>query len=74
MRVGDRTDFDKVTLDITTDGTIAPETALYEASKILVDHFSLFFNALAPKEEKKAEEKKPVKKAEKKKPAKKAKK
>lgn len=53
MRVGDRTDFDKVTLDITTDGTITPELAFYEASKILVDHFSLFSNALEPKEEKK---------------------
>jgi len=50
MRVGDRTDFDKVILDITTDGTITPEDALFESSKILVDHFSLFVNTLAPKE------------------------
>ncbi len=79
MRVGERTDFDKITLDITTDGTVTPEHALFEASKILVDHFSLFSNSLAPKEaapvkvipDKK--EKKAAKKAEKK-PTKKAKK
>ncbi len=75
MRVGDRTDFDKVTLDVTTDGTITPEYALFEASKILVDHFSLFVNSLAPKEAAKpAEEKKAEKKKTTKKPAKKAKK
>jgi len=82
MRVGDRTDFDKVSLDVKTDGTITPEYALFEASKILVDHFSLFVNDLAPKEvvkpvvekkaaEKKTEKKKPAKKV---KPAKKTKK
>jgi DNA-directed RNA polymerase subunit alpha len=53
MRVGDRTDFDKVTLDIITDGTITSEEALFEASKILVEHFSLFVNTLEPKETKK---------------------
>jgi len=80
MRVGERTDFDKVTLDITTDGTITPEHALFEASKILVDHFSLFANSLAPKEPAPAKAKKEPASAkatagkEKKKPAKKAKK
>jgi DNA-directed RNA polymerase subunit alpha len=52
MRVGDRTDFDKVTLDITTDGTITPADALYQTSKILVEHFSLFAGSLEPKEPK----------------------
>jgi DNA-directed RNA polymerase subunit alpha len=64
MRVGDRTDFDKVILDITTDGTITPEEALYESAKILVDHFSLFVNTLEPKESKAKENK--VKEVEKK--------
>jgi len=42
MRVGERTDFDRLYLDIKTDGTITPEEALLEASDILVKHFSLF--------------------------------
>ncbi len=42
MRVGERTDFDKLFLEIETDGTISPETAFSQASKILVEHFSMF--------------------------------
>jgi len=56
MRVGERTDFDRLYLDIVTDGTITPEEAFWQSSKILVDHFSLFIET--PKEEKKPEEKK----------------
>lgn len=41
VRVGRRTDFDKLILEIETDGTIIPEDALLEASEILVKHFSL---------------------------------
>lgn len=41
MRVGKRTDFDKLILEIETDGTIASEDALLQASEILVKHFSL---------------------------------
>jgi DNA-directed RNA polymerase subunit alpha len=37
-RVGQSTNFDRLELEIWTDGTIEPETALGEASKILVDH------------------------------------
>ena len=40
-RVGSVTDFDKLTLEVTTDGSIDPEVALEKASKILVEHFSL---------------------------------
>lgn len=39
-RVGDRTDFDKLTLDITSDGTITPEDALKQATEIVMDYFS----------------------------------
>lgn len=39
-RVGRVTNFDKLTLDITTDGTISPETALTTASQNLVGYFS----------------------------------
>jgi len=42
MRVGKRTDFDRLFLDIETDGTITPEEAFSRASEILVNHFSLF--------------------------------
>lgn len=42
MRVGERTDFDRLTLEIETDGTITPEEALIQASQILDKHFSLF--------------------------------
>jgi len=42
MRVGERTDFDRLFLDIKTDGTISPEEAFWQASEILANHFSLF--------------------------------
>ncbi len=42
MRVGKRTDFDRLFLEIETDGTITPEQAFAKASEILVGHFSLF--------------------------------
>ena len=46
MRVGDRTDFDKLKLEIETDGTIAPEEAFCQASEILIKHFSLFAESI----------------------------
>lgn len=42
MRVGERTDFDRLFLEIETDGIISPEEAFSQASEILVNHFSLF--------------------------------
>ena len=41
-RVGQRTDYEKLTLEIETDGSIAPKDALTEAAKILIYHFMLF--------------------------------
>jgi DNA-directed RNA polymerase subunit alpha len=41
MRIGKRTDFDRLFIEIETDGTITPEDALSESANILVDHFSL---------------------------------
>jgi DNA-directed RNA polymerase subunit alpha len=41
-RVGQNTDFEKLNLNITTDGSIEPKQALTEASKILIQHFMLF--------------------------------
>jgi DNA-directed RNA polymerase subunit alpha len=43
-RVGQRSDYDKLVLEIWTDGTVRPEDALAEASKIAKDHFSVFIN------------------------------
>jgi DNA-directed RNA polymerase subunit alpha len=39
MRVGDRTDFNRLRLEIETDGTISPSAALHKAANILKDHF-----------------------------------
>lgn len=41
-RVGDRTDFDKLTLEVWTDGTISARDAVSLGAKILCDHFALF--------------------------------
>ena len=41
-RVGQKTDFEKLNINITTDGSIEPKEALTEASKILIKHFMLF--------------------------------
>jgi DNA-directed RNA polymerase subunit alpha len=41
MRVGDRTDFNRLKIEIETDGTISSKEALSKAAEILVQHFSL---------------------------------
>lgn len=41
-RVGNQTDYDKLTLEVDTDGSISPMEALKEAAAILIHHFSLF--------------------------------
>jgi DNA-directed RNA polymerase subunit alpha len=43
-RVGQRSDYDKLVLEIWTDGTVKPDDALAEAAKIAKDHFSVFIN------------------------------
>lgn len=62
VRVGQRIDFNKIIMEIETDGSIEPEEALKKASEILSDHFKLVSDI---KIEEKAE--KPKKKAAKKK-------
>jgi DNA-directed RNA polymerase subunit alpha len=44
-RVGQRTDFDKLTLDLETDGSIEPAAALREASEILIKSLAIFTDA-----------------------------
>ncbi|MDE7471345.1 MAG: DNA-directed RNA polymerase subunit alpha [Paramuribaculum sp.] len=41
-RVDQKTDYDKLTIEITTNGSILPKEALKEAAKILIHHFMLF--------------------------------
>jgi DNA-directed RNA polymerase subunit alpha len=44
-RVGQRTDYDKLTLDIETDSSIDPQAALREASEILISQLAIFTDA-----------------------------
>ena len=44
-RVGQKTDFDKLTLDIETDGSIDPPAALREAAEILISQLAIFTDA-----------------------------
>ena len=44
-RVGQKTDFDKLTLDIETDGSIEPQAALREAAELLISQFAIFTDA-----------------------------
>ena len=58
-RVGQITDFDKLTIEIWTDGSVKPDDALAYAAKILKDQLNIFINfeeeAEAPEEEVKVE-------------------
>lgn len=47
VRVEQMTNFDKLLMDVRTDGTITPEAAMNQASQILVDHFSQIGNSFA---------------------------
>ena len=52
VRIGDKNDYEKLTLEILTDGSITPDDALTEAAKILKDHIQLFINFDMEQEEK----------------------
>lgn len=43
-RVGQRTDYEKLVMEIWTDGSVAPEDALAQAAKILKEHLTVFIN------------------------------
>ncbi len=55
-RVGQKTDFEKLNFNITTDGSVNPKQALTEASKILIQHFMLFSDEKISLEEDTVEE------------------
>lgn len=57
IRIGQRTDYNKILLDIETDGSIGPEEALKRASQIVVEHFNIINSIEIPKEEVKKETK-----------------
>ena len=59
-RVGQITNFDKLTFDISTDGTVAPAEAVKQASQILTDYFNVLVEQKkAPKKEVEGEVAKP---------------
>jgi DNA-directed RNA polymerase subunit alpha len=51
MRVGQRTDFERLVLEVWTDGSLSPVEALRQAGKILVEQFFLFANAQTASED-----------------------
>jgi len=55
-RVGQQTDYDKLTLEIYTDGSVKPENALAYAAKILKEHMTIFINFDEEKAEPEIEE------------------
>ncbi len=57
-RVGQRSDYDKLILEVWTDGTIKPEDAIASSAKILKDHFQVFINFEEEEEEEEIEENK----------------
>jgi DNA-directed RNA polymerase subunit alpha len=57
MRVGKRTDFDRLFIEIETDGTISPEDAFFQSIDVLSKHFSIL-SSFEEEEEKEIETKK----------------
>lgn len=56
FRVEQKTDYEKLIIEVTTDGSISPTDALKEAAKILIQHFMMFSDDKITQEEKNAEE------------------
>ncbi|MDR3609591.1 MAG: DNA-directed RNA polymerase subunit alpha [Ignavibacteriaceae bacterium] len=54
VRIGDKNDFEKLTIEIATDGSITPDDALTQAAKIMRDHIQLFINFDIDQEEEQA--------------------
>lgn len=58
-RVGQRTDYDRLTLEVTTDGSLTPEESIGYSAKLLADHLRYFIHIdedIVPVEEKKEDE------------------
>jgi len=54
-RVGKKTDYEKLILEITTDGSITPEDALVQSARLMQEHIQLFLNLNPLQVEKKEE-------------------
>jgi len=54
VRIGDKNDYEKLTIEIYTDGSSTPDDALTQAAKILRDHIQLFINFDIEQEEEQA--------------------
>ncbi|RPI72853.1 MAG: DNA-directed RNA polymerase subunit alpha [Ignavibacteriales bacterium] len=54
VRIGDKADYEKLTFEISTDGSITPDDALTQAAKILREHVQLFINFDIEQEEEQA--------------------
>lgn len=65
MRVGERIDYNKVVMEVETDGSIQPEQALKNASEILLDHFKVVADVSVPEIKEKAKTKEKLTKKEK---------
>ena len=57
VRVGQRIDFNKVTMDVETDGSIQPEAAMKKASEILIEQFRVISEIAVPEAVEKKESK-----------------
>lgn len=55
VRIGDKNDYEKLTMEVFTDGSITPDDALTQSAKILRDHIQLYINLDLEPEEKQAE-------------------
>ncbi len=58
VRIGESNEFEKLTLEVTTDGSLTPEEALSNAGIILRDHVNMFVNFEVEQEEEKVESEK----------------
>lgn len=58
VRIGERNDYEKLSLEVTTDGSVTPEDALSSAANILRDHINIFINFDVEQEEDKVESEK----------------
>jgi len=56
MRVGERTDYNRLNLEIETDGSVSPSEALHKAGSILKDHFEIIYSSMEIKKKDKDEE------------------
>ena len=61
-RVGQKIDYNKITMEVETDGSIQPEEAVKKAAEILVDHFKLISGIEIPEEKTKTAKKSAKKK------------